>query len=78
MVSNNVQLITIFWWNFIDSSLRWYIAVAGKSIHVAEFKNEVIKRFKFNDLEKLNYILGIKIEYGNDEIMFNKSKTLYK
>ena len=42
------------------------LAVAGKSIHIEEFKNELSYRFKLNDLGKINYILGIKIEYGND------------
>ena len=51
------------------------LAVAGKSIHIEEFKNELSYRFKLNDLGKINYILGIKIEYGNYGIMFIDQKN---
>jgi hypothetical protein len=50
------------------------IVITGKISNIDNFKKQVNKMFKVRDLGKLNYILGIKVEYGKDGSMILNQK----
>jgi hypothetical protein len=45
------------------------IIITGTIESIREFKKFMSEKFKMKDLGKLNYILGIKVEYGTEGVM---------
>ena len=50
------------------------LAIAGNIDDIIDFKESIGKLFKIRDLGRLNYILGIRVEYRADESMLINQK----
>ena len=54
------------------------LVITGSISNIAKFKENLGKKFKMRDLGKLNFILGIKIEYSNNRMLINQKHYISK